>query len=313
MATGGMSGIGFLGGLLKGLAQGNITRKELSLKDKYANVQQGWLDRALAMDEYNKQLLQKQIEAADYDLQAKTAISPDTYGKMNALVSLIRTFNPQGGIAGVGKQWGAEGLNALNNFIANTLGIPIYKNVPNLQSATEQQAQLIDKTTQSKATIEKIKEAEKRKTEAEKHRLKMEELRAKYESRLASGNNKSPYKYIINSTDSLKKYWDKKIETATKTGDLETAAIYDQYRAHTEELRTIANDIVNNPQIPSEVKTQYINQINKLLPVVASGSVPPEELNTYINKLKEEIYGIKTPQAEKPFSFDDLIPDSLKK
>lgn len=120
MATGGMSGIGFLGGLLKGLMQGDMTRRELALKDAYADVQKGYLDMAQQKLPLLLESMRLANEGNRYNLDTMEAIPAQKRAQADFFSKyLMPAFN-------MAERYGAPAKTFANKYLlgVNLSGVP---------------------------------------------------------------------------------------------------------------------------------------------------------------------------------------------
>ena len=282
MATGSMTGIGFLGGLLKGLTQGDITRKELDLKTRNTAVQEGWLNRALEFMPYDIQAK----ELANKQMQYQNAVMQQLTPEQQARLRILQWGVPEGLTGAVYKTGGqgvASSLDWLNK--AFNIGIPPVDNFTGLPSNQEMKAQTELLKEQEKRKTEKLKAQEKMNLKKYEMRMKayLEKLKADLKSQYNTGKSKNNW-----IEKSLKDPIAKAMAKAKDNPEI--ASVYE--RAY-----QFALDLANNPEYDDKKRVQYYK---KLKSVLTKADANPSEIQAIIDKF----YGREVKQQPQTNPFD---------
>jgi len=298
-----MSGLGFLGGLLKGLTQGDITKKQLNLRERSVATQEGWLQRALDLEPYQLDLMREEIEKAKYNNAVLNAIDP----KVNAWARFWDTLTGRQGVPGVTELGGSNMARSLvagtNQAVGSTVLDP--NAIPaNVGSKTDQQIKVakeklrnkkqeIGYELQKEATIEEIKH----KNKIEENRLK-EYWKNKYKNTSKTSSSKLTTS-VGKDLDLLIKHF-----ASAEANNINTYLDSDGSNIPVSErlmqVKIEANSLLEDPSLPVDKKVKVANILRKYMKKTLGAKDPYKIINEMEIEMRKAIDpNYKPPKEEK--------------
>ena len=286
MATGRMSGIGFLGGLLKGIAQGRNTEKELALREAYKDIQQGYLNMAEKKLPFDLERMGTENEMAKYNYDMLSSIDALTRGAWDFM---LRTGVP---LYQSADTYGQPLVDLLND-IKSKLGAP---NIPMFDITAPQYSK--EKRTQM--FQEKMFEKE------AKLRKDLAKIRAQNRAAVGGKSGGVTTSQIINSLKDVVNNSINVIDRLAKTyksaNNTDTADLLQKTGLYINKVKAkIYKNAVKDPELAQQqayamqqVLSHYIGMVNQ--------SMQPEEVSKIFMEMSNSLDRIANGDVNVNFS-----------